>query len=380
MQFSILYKKVAKGALLSWRVWTEGSEVHVEYGHVGGSMQHTYSVATPKNLGRTNETTGEQQAEREAQSQWEEKRIRDRYVDDMDRARNGETDQKGGRELMLAHPYPKHRKKMRFPAYEQPKLDGVRCYSDIQVDGKTLLWSRKQEPILTVPHIVEALSALRVSTALPLDGELYCHGMPFQQILSIVKRGGTHPDFEKIEYHVYDTVSDAPFSDRIEILRRLAPQFGGPLRLVETRRVESEEQAYLVFSEFLAARYEGGMIRSADGGYEAGRSSRLLKLKEFEDHEYEVVGITEGNGRLMGHVGAFSCVTHSGNPFEVKMSGETSVLRSMFLDSSKWRGRYMKVRHQGFTGSNVPRFPVGLGLIDPEDAGESPEPDTGAKS
>jgi hypothetical protein len=43
--------------------------------------------------------------------------------------------------------------------------------------------------------------------------------------------------------------------------------------------------------------YEGSIIRSADGRYEIGhRSYSLLKLKDFQDAEFKVVGVEHGKG------------------------------------------------------------------------------------
>ena len=47
---------------------------------------------------------------------------------------------------MLAHSFDKHSKKIKFPCWVQPKLDGVRMLSKVSVkkeDGKVLIWSRK---------------------------------------------------------------------------------------------------------------------------------------------------------------------------------------------------------------------------------------------
>ena len=380
MQLPTLYKKAtADDTIYMWRVWTDGSSVHVEYGHLNGKLQHTRSTAVPKNVGRANETTGPQQAEREARSQWEEKRSRDSYVEDIERARKGETDHAGGVELMKAHPYPKYGKKMRYPAHEQRKLDGMRGYLEVRPDGHVTFWSYNREPILTMGHVVEAATRLRVSQTLPLDGELYCHGMSLQQIISIVKRAD-HPDHEKLQFHVFDAVTKGPFSERLRIIEEVATRFGEPLRLVETRKVASELEAMEVFAEFLAERYEGAIVRDSDAPYEHGRSQRVLKIKEFQDREDRIVGAIEGKGKLEGHVGAFTCEMADGKRFEVKLSGDTDRLRELFLNPSLWERKYMKYKHQGFTDGGVPRFPVGMTILDLTDIDRSPKPKARAKS
>lgn len=66
-----LYHRGKAGGLYSWRVWTEGADILTEYGLVDGEKQIARKTATPKNVGRANATTAEEQAALEAKSMWQ---------------------------------------------------------------------------------------------------------------------------------------------------------------------------------------------------------------------------------------------------------------------------------------------------------------------
>ena len=75
---------------------------------------------------------------------------------------------------MLAHKYEDHKHRLDWdkPKYSQPKLDGIRAIG--RPDG---LWSRKGEPITTVPHIIEPIQKLARRYDVIFDGELYNHNL-----------------------------------------------------------------------------------------------------------------------------------------------------------------------------------------------------------
>ena len=88
-----------------------------------------------------------------------------------------------------------------FPVLCQPKLDGERCSAENH-NGISLLVTSEQNIFQSVPHINDALEGLHTEE---LDGELYCHGMPFSEIHSRVSRTvNLHPDYQKIQYHIFD--------------------------------------------------------------------------------------------------------------------------------------------------------------------------------
>jgi ATP-dependent DNA ligase len=203
-----------------------------------------------------------------------------------------------------------------------------------------------------------------------LDGELYNHEYKkdFEKIVSFVRQDVPQPGHEVVQYHVYDLPSELPFSKRAEKLRYMkSGWFNGEVIKVETVQVEDEAEAVNYFNIWRGEGYEGAMIRNASGLYVNKRSYDLQKIKEFDDGEFDIIGIDEGRGKLAGHVGAFVCRTGDGKEFLAKMSGDTANLKNYYLDHSLWEGKRLTVKYQGLTGANgVPRFPVGVTIRDYE--------------
>jgi len=140
MDLPILYKKTSTGAIQQWEVSSGRTGYTVSFGQVDGKIQSTYvEVPSGKNLGKANATTQEQQTYLEAKYKWE-KQLKKGYVENIDQAKAGNIDPeyiKGGINPMLAASKVwgtdlKHTAKIKFPAYVQPKLDGVRCIAIIK--------------------------------------------------------------------------------------------------------------------------------------------------------------------------------------------------------------------------------------------------------
>ena len=379
-----LYKKTSTGAIQYWSIQTteqqgqmtekEYAPMHgiitTKYGQVDGKEQVTYdTVSEGKNIGKKNATTAYQQAELEAQAKWEKQKKKG-YVESIDAAQNDETDDliEGGVVPMLAHKFAEQAHKIKYPAFVQPKLDGIRCIAIVK-DGACTLWSRTRKPITSMPHIVQELEAAFATMDITLDGELYNHEYKkdFEKIVSAVRQEEPGEGHELVQYHVYDVINSLSFEHRYYGLAPLFALFEFfSIKLVETVLCETEEKVMDFFDKFRAQGYEGAMMRNAESKYVNKRSYDLQKVKEFDDGEYSIVGITEGRGKLAGHA-IFVCVDDKGDQFEAKLKGETSKLKEYFENHELWKGKKLTVQYQGLTGAKkVPRFPVGVAIRDYE--------------
>lgn len=369
-----LYKKTNTGAVQQWTVSVDCNpdhstayDVHTIYGQVGGAMTPTSdTVFEGKNLGKKNATTPMQQAQLQAQQTWDKKK-KQGYVEDM--AVAAVTDNAlEAIKPMLAHVYEDHPKKVQWPAYVQPKLDGMRCIAIVK-DRKCKLYSRTQKPIETVPHIVAALENLArgLNRDFILDGELYNHVLKhdFNRIMSIIKRDEVHPECKVVQFHVYDMPSvPAEFLDRMLDLKGLLHGLDDdhPLQFVETEIVGSEEEMMARMEQAIEAGYEGLMYRNPKSLYEGKRSHGLLKVKTFKDAEFEVCGVEEGNGRLQGKAGAIWCYTDATKEkkFKAKMQGTLESLTDYLVNFHNYNGKQLTVKFQNLTPDGIPRFPVGI--------------------
>ncbi len=363
-----LYKTTGTGKTQTWQIFVDGADTYTKFGPTDGTIQTSArETAVPKNEGKANATTAEEQAVLDADSKWR-KKLASGYVQTLEEIDAGTVDAsiQGGIFPMLAKSYRKDGHKIEFPAFAQPKLDGHRCIAVVDGKGKCTLWTRKRKPYASVPHIVRAVEALGLNDVV-LDGELYASKFSdkFEQLAHLVRQSvpeAGHPELE-IEYHVFDMQGADGFGQRHERLSQLLAHARKPIVLVDTCRVDGESALLSAFEEFRAQGYEGAMVRNAEGAYESHpthRSSDLQKIKEFDDAEWMIVGIKEGKGKLAGHA-IFTCRTEDGTSFDVKLAGDTAVLKGYFENPGNAIGKLLTVQYQGLTGkSGVPRFPVGL--------------------
>lgn len=352
MELTRLYRKGKKGETLIWEVRADGEDIVVTHGQLGGKLQESRKAAKPKNVGKSNETTAEEQAKKEAQALWEAKLTR-KYSKTLEEAQE---------EVflpMLAHKYTD--KAAIFPGDSQPKLDGVRALGFWDNKGVKII-SRSGREYKTVPHINAQLEKT-LPKKMVIDGELYLHGASFQEITRLVKK--QRPESKNISFHVYDVPRDENgesniWEGRREVLESL--DLGSSIQIVETFRIEDKEALDSVNAQYLANKYEGGIFRNLEGEYLFGQRSRdLLKIKSFDDAEFKVVGVKEGEGRLRG-TPIWLCMFDDDGTFEVTPKGSLEERAEAFKNANSYMGKFLKVTYFGFTEDKKPRFPIGEGF------------------
>lgn len=358
-QFPILYHKGRTGKLFSWRIWTEKDEIVTEYGADDGKKQIARKKATPKNVGRSNATDANEQALLEAKSMWTNK-VERKY---------SESSKDAQEEVflpMLAHDFLKRGKNVQYPVDVQIKLDGCRCLAYWE-DGHVQLMSRGGKP-WNVPHIAKELEDFLPKNTI-LDGELYQHGVGFQTITKLIKK--ERPESKNIMYLVYDSpindgVENNIWINRRDYLAELFKTIPPSIRLVTSHTISSFKEILKKQSEFLEGGYEGTIIRLHNGIYEFGyRSPSLLKYKEFDDEEFQVIGFEEGIGRYEGCVTWF-CKTKDGKEFKSVPKGTLEEKAEWFKNGKKYIGKWLKVKYFGLSDDGIPRFPVAIGFRDME--------------
>ena len=168
MKLVTLYKETKTGAIQQYDINTIDSTFVVTQGQVGGKMQEYPTICTPKNVGKKNETSGAAQAKSEALSK-HAKKIKEGYTTDPSGAVNVRLPQK-------VQTYSKHMKKVVFPCYESPKLNGVNA-TYRWVNNTLELTSRggEQFPLID-QQIDEVKRIMALIGTTELNGELYIHG------------------------------------------------------------------------------------------------------------------------------------------------------------------------------------------------------------
>ena len=356
--YDSIYKIDSKGKTRIWYMEQQDDRYRTWDGTQGGKIKSSeWRVAIPTNVGRSNERDGVAQAAFEIEAQYKTKLEKD-YHPTLEAAQSG-----GSHifEAMLAEKY-----KMFQPGYAQPKLDGFRCIA--KKDG---LWSRSGKPFVSSPHIMEALAPMfERYPDLILDGELYNHELRdnFDEIQSLITvksdKKLTADHYEKtramVQYHVYDipALKDNLFEDRHNFLRTLYYQFEhgnnpSPIKIVETKRIESEEQFDVLHGEWLEQGYEGSMWRN-NTPYENRRTKNLLKRKDFIDEEFEVVAIEEGQGNWAGVAKRVTCRLPDGRTFGAGIKGS----RDRGIELLNETHHIVTIKYFQLTPDGIPRFGV----------------------
>ena len=220
---------------------------------------------------------------------------------------------------MLAHKY--NEDKANYPAFIQPKLDGVRCL--FSASGAV---SRAGNEFKNVEHIKQALKPFfaKNPTAV-LDGELYNHGLKddFEKIISLVKkRKPTDADkaeaAQLVQFHMYDVASMtiATYVDRnLFLLAESSFRSYSCLQVTHTRLATDFDDAQRFHAKNLKLGYEGSIYRTPSGKYKGTRSWDLMKFKDFHDTEAIIIGYDEGKGKREGTLGKFIMQDDDGNKF-----------------------------------------------------------------
>ena len=309
----VIYKRSNTGAILEWfqEINETGDGYRSVSGQQGGAkIRPEWTICEPKNVGRSNETTPQQQCILEVEANYTKKLAQGGYhekIEDIDKAKFLKP--------MLAETYadPKKPKKhvtsIAFKTgivYSQPKLDGMRCVMD--ASGMT---SRYGKPIVSSPHIVEALASFfQRNPDVIFDGELYADKLAedFQKIMSLAKQ--TKPTQEDLnlsrqflQYHIYDIPSvEGTFSQRYAALRELFETNielntpGSFFRLVPTEKVRDTAHLDELNDSYVEAMLEGQIVRLDNDVYENKRTWQLQKRKIFVTEEYTIIGIDPGKG------------------------------------------------------------------------------------
>lgn len=338
----------------------DGCMVRTAHGIKDGKMiTHETLIDKGKNVGKKNETNAKEQAILEAKKEWD-KKIKQGYC-----VVNGTSTV--AFKPMLALEFDK--KDIKFPCYIQPKLDGIRC---LIFKKETIIFQSRQnklfEPFIHLLPELELIFAKHPNII--LDGELYCHGLGFETVTSMVRRAKVrHPDIEKINYVIYDCINKMKYDDRMKLLSPFMFNKVYFIETIESYNIQHIEDSH---THYTKNGYEGIMIRS-NGLYKQGRSKDLLKYKKFLDKEYEVVGHHEGTGTHAG-TPIFICKTNVEEiidkskifTFGVTMNGPIDIRKEMLKHVNDYYGKMLTVKYQELSVDGIPRFPIGLAFRDYE--------------
>ena len=246
------------------------------------------------------------------------------------------------------------------------KLDGCRCL---------LYWDNESQEVKSasrggksydaaITHIRNDEKLRKLLSKRPkvmLDGEIYVHGLSLQEISGVARLKEYDPErCEVLEFHCYDlAVDDIDFQHRLEMLDNMRDYFIDNLyiKVLKHYEVHGYDEAKAYHDAWVSQGYEGAILRDPTKEYGFGkRDVRMIKLKEFKDEEFEIIGYNLG---LRGSEDmVFRLKTKDGVEFEAKPIGDRALKERYVEDMDKIIGQKGTVKYFYMTDDGRPFLPV----------------------
>lgn len=365
-QFPILYSRTVTGAIQTWFAETEGGKYRTINGQEPGQKTISeWSICFCKNEGKANETTAEEQAEKEVQSLYK-KKLKTGYFEKIEDIDNFQYIQP-----MLAKKFTDYQDDISYPVAIEPKLNGVCCIRE-----KRGGFSRKGEKFFCIEHILKETEFLfQQFPGLVLHGELFNFEYKnlLNRITSLVSVNRKEKDVSEIDreeskriikLYVYDGYGangvdeETPFKDRKKMLKSIL-QGLNTVKVLDYCLAHSLSDVEAALKKTRERKEEGIMIKLLHGKYEHKRSKSILKLKNFIDEEFEIVGFVEGTGNWTGCVKKVTCrlkvkTLDGRDTFESNIRGTMQELATLLKEQSKHVGKLATVTYQEKSEYGVP--------------------------
>jgi ATP-dependent DNA ligase len=219
-------------------------------------------------------------------------------------------------------------------------------------------WSRGNKEV--IPEVIEHLKF--DTGGYILDGELMLpNNQLLQESMKAIKKYRSDLSPQLI-YHVYDIVDDTlSYEERAKIIWQLWVKFPPNVKVVAAIKAKDESEIMKWHTYYTKDGYEGTMIRNPKMTYEIGkRSYSLLKLKDFVDEEFKIVGFKQGNGSFEKSV-IFVCEAN-GDTFNVVPEGSMEYKRELWNDRDNYLNEWLTVRYFEKSKDGIPIFPVGVSI------------------
>ena len=235
-------------------------------------------------------------------------------------------------ECQLAHDGANYESKICGKRILQPKLDGVRILTVIDVESNTVTqYSRNGKELVNFTHLTANILKFidQFGRSYVLDGEVVSNS--FQDLMTQVNRKSDVQanDARLVVFDILPLVEFkqgksvmgqrrrqsllTTFSHVFEEITTLTNLNGaGGIEIISQIEcdLDTSEGKYALNkynSHILENGFEGIMIKDPEAKYECKRSTSWLKIKPFIEVSLEVKNVEEGTGRNTGRLGALVC-------------------------------------------------------------------------
>ncbi|NBT58376.1 hypothetical protein EBT16_06290 [bacterium] len=365
MKYSSLYTRDSLGNVRVWYMEQEGDKYRTTSGLLDGEkVTSEWTVAKPKNVGKRNETTGEQQAAAEIEARYKKQKKTGYFEDvkDIDKAQYVEP--------MLAKSYKDYAEKIDFKSQQwgmQTKYNGICC-----IATKDGCFSRKGEKFLSVDHIRNCLAPFFEKHPKSfIHGELFndAYRDRLNEIVKLCRKtvNITKEDIAKskslISFYVYDGCiveagldQSSPYFKRKEwIDENLISNYNCCVE-VKTEIIRDKDHLDSFFKEKITRGDEGLILRNMNMIYEHKRSGNLLKYKPIDSDEMMILNVTEGSGNWKDKAKNITVRTKEGLIFDAVFKGDMKSAEDFLKNADKWIGKEVTVQFFGRTGLGCPQY------------------------
>jgi len=256
----------------------------------------------------------------------------------------------------------------------EPKVDGERAAVIFDAEGNGTIISRSGRPKTNCEHIVDEISLACNESSIVFDGELY--GASWGDVGA---SRGKKKSKKKLHYKLFDVLSLEDwkrrknkqfYEDRHVRLNELylggdEPDYdkddkvndGDYVHFIPQEIIEdpTEKQILRKKKEYLAAGYEGLMMKRMKSLYLFKRDGDWLKVKFRESADLKVVDATEGKDKYKGN--GIGALILEGRIDKVKVRTKVgqgfsdSVRRKLYQmwKAKKLKGLIVEIEHYGLT-------------------------------
>lgn len=339
-----LYKITANGQVYTWNISSKDGTISINFGALNGAIQTTKEQVEVNQSGRT-------------LSEQVNSRIMSRISKQIDKGYRLSIEEAKLNIGMNAMDLLKPMLAQRFDkisgidysnCFVQKKYNGHRCM--ITNTGNDIVaYSRNGKPVETIGHI---LKGIKLKPGQTLDGELYIHNTPLQDLGSLIRR--KQPNSVMLQYVAYDYIANVNYQTRLDILQY--SNWGEHISIAPTKPWTSSIILKDELDESIHDGYEGLILRHGNKGYEAGkRSNSLVKVKKSMDQEFLVINIVaskDGWAILECSVGI--------NSFRVSAPGTIENKYHIYNNKEKYIGKWITVEFFEWTNDGKPFHPSAI--------------------
>lgn len=194
-------------------------------------------------------------------------------------------------------------KTLPLPLIASYKIDGIRC---IFKDGNMYSRSLKDIPNEKLHERFALLKRFSKDNNVVLDGELYAHSIPFNELSGVCRRLSSELP-EDLKFYCFDMMDSTaegllcnePFRGRAEKVVTLQDQVGSEYyEPVAQAIIETPEGIVAYFNAAVEWGCDGLILRHPEGKYKFGRGTLkeglIYKLKPYTTFDAKIIEVVQG--------------------------------------------------------------------------------------